>query len=95
MHCHQSANAGAKDEEQNHAIIFYAFMPQFFIFALGIAEEQFRPAAEIAGTHGGGVGHTMNLTEALYLHGANEGNKGIGDQIVCTAQRQPRNNEQG
>ena len=94
MLCHQSADAGTKDEEQDHGIILYAFVPQFLIFALSIAEKQLCPAAEIAGTHGGGIGHTMNLTEALHLHGADEGNKGIGDQIVRTAQRQPCNDEQ-
>lgn len=39
MLCHQSTNAGTKDEKQDHAIILYTFVSQFLIFALGIAEK--------------------------------------------------------
>lgn len=93
MLCHQSTGAGTENEEQDYAIILYAFVPQILIFTLGIAKEQLCPAAEIASAHGGGIGHTMNLTETLHLHGTDEGNKGIGDQIVRTPQREPCDDE--
>ena len=93
MLCHQSTKPSTEDEEEDHAIILYTFVPQLLILTLGIAEKQLCPAAEIAGTHGSGIGHSVDLAEALHLHGADKGNKGIGDQIVSTAQGQPCNDE--
>ena len=44
-------------------------------------------AAQIADAHGAGEGIAVHLAEGLYLHGAGEGNEGVGQQIQLLRQK--------
>ncbi len=48
------------------------------VFCLEIFYQMVCAAAQIAGAHGSGIGHTMEFTETLYLHGADKRNQCIG-----------------
>ena len=49
--------------------------------------EGIHAAAQIADAHGAGEGIAVHLAEGLYLHGAGEGNEGVGQQIQLLRQK--------
>lgn len=85
MICHQCTDAGTEDEKNDHTIVLQGFFAFDRIFRLRESEEQLRPAAKIAGTHGRCIGQIMNFAKTLHLQGADERNQNVGDQIAITA----------
>lgn len=83
---------GSYDKEENDAIVLKTFIPRLFILIYIIVKKLFRSAAEITGAHGCGIGAAMKQAEALYLHGAYEGNQRI-DNIVITPGRHKGNHK--
>ena len=47
-------------------------------------EQMLRPAAQVAGTHGGDAAAALELPEGLYLKGACEGDDDVGHRIQGT-----------
>lgn len=51
-------------------------------------------AAQVADAHGTGKGVAVHLAESLYLHGAGEGNNGVGQQVLRLRQKAHREQQQ-
>lgn len=65
--CQQGANSSAEDKKQYNAVIISGFFAFRDIFALRKAENQFCPAAKVAGTHRCCIGQAMDFAETLRL----------------------------
>ena len=56
--------------------------------------ESLHAAAQVADAHGTGKGVAVHLAEGLHLHGAGEGNNGVGQQILRLRQKAHRKQQQ-
>lgn len=69
------------------------FFSEGRVFCLEIFHQMVCSLQQIAGTHGGGIGHAMEFTETLYLHGTDKGNQCVGKGVSFSKGKKNHDNQ--
>lgn len=87
---HGSAYAGAQAEEEEHQAVVFQPHQLFRIMGVLIMHQGFHCPSGVGDAHGGIEHLASELAETLDLHGAAEGNDGVGNDVF----RDKRHNRQ-
>ena len=83
----KAAKAGTQREQEDDGEVVKRLAEGFGAAAHQPCAEGIHAAAQIADAHGAGEGIAVHLAEGLYLHGAGEGDEGVGQQIQLLRQK--------